>query len=596
MMKEFAMDDLTEAARLWGIEPGYHDVFGHWHEASAETLSRLIAAISHGRALPSRGDEPVFSAEPRRAFQGDGRRLWGLSVQLYAVRSRRNWGHGDFTDLARIVALAGSCGAGAVGLNPLHALFPDRAEQASPYAPNSRLFLNPLYIDVEAIPEFAGTKVATLESDLAALRRAETIDYAGVGRAKLAGLHLAFRHFQAKASAERRADFEMYRCEQGEALLRFACFECLRTIYAPKPWPEWPAPWRNPDRPTLEDFWRMNRAEVEFHEYVQWNADRQLRACKDATHVHGMPIGLYVDLAVGIDPSGADAWSQQDAVLCGISIGAPPDELNTGGQNWGLAPFNPHTLVADDFAPMRQVMAAAMRHAGAIRLDHVLGLKRMFLIPQGSPEGEGAYVQFPFEPLLRTVAEESNRYRCIVIGEDLGTVPEGFRETLARWGLWTYRVMLFERDGEGRFRPPEGYPAEALATFNTHDLPSFQGWLLSHDLRVKRAIGLDPGETDEARAWAHQMLRAILAERGGGNGDDTLAAVASFLAATPSRLVVMSLEDILGEVEQINIPGTVDQHPNWRRKIPVLLEDLEGHGELLRVTRAFAKAGRSCSR
>jgi 4-alpha-glucanotransferase len=242
---------------------------------------------------------------------------------------------------------------------------------------------------------------------------------------------------------------------------------------------------------------------------------------------------------------------------------------------------------------MRQLMAAAMRHAGAIRIDHVLGLKRMFMIPHGSAATDGAYVRFPFEPLLRVIAEESHRFQCVVIGEDLGTVPEGFRDTLACWGLWTYRVMLFEREGDGRFRPPEWYPVEALATFNTHDLPSFRGWMESHDLRVKRGIGVDPGESDEARSWAQQMLRTVLGERAAPHPPHTIAAVAAFLGATPTRLVVIALEDILGEIDQINIPATVDEHPNWQRRLAVPLEDLDGNAELGRVAETFTKAGRN---
>lgn len=587
------MNDLTAAAQRWGVETGYHDVFGHWHAASEATLKRLIATLSGGRDHPPHCDVPPLPAEPRRAFQGDGRRLWALGIQLYAVRSRRNWGHGDFTDLARLVAIAGARGAGGIGLNPLHALFPDHAEQASPYAPNSRLYLNPLYIDVEALPEFPGLGAAGLAGEVVALRQGDLIDYAGVARAKLAGLRAAYERFREGASAERRADFEAYRQEQSEALLRFACFDVLRQLHAPKPWPQWPSPWCNPDRACLEQFRGKHRDAVEFQEFMQWVADRQLQACRDAAGRHAMPIGLYVDLAVGIDPHGADAWSRQDAVLSDISVGAPPDEFNRAGQDWGLAPFNPHTLAAGDFAPMRQLMAASMRHAGAIRLDHVLGLKRVFMIPRGCGAGEGTYVRFPFEPLLRVVAEESNRFHCIVIGEDLGTVPEGFRDTLQRWGLWTYRVMLFEREDDGRFRPPECYPVEALASFNTHDLPSFRGWLQSHDLAVKRALGFDPGESDEARAWAQQCLRSILTERASAYPADDIAAVASFLGVTPSRLVVMALEDILGEIEQVNIPGTTEQHPNWRRKLPVPVEELEQHGGLARVAAAFATAGRS---
>jgi 4-alpha-glucanotransferase len=587
------MKDFTAKAQIWGIEPGYYDVFGKWHDANSDTLARLIAALSSGRKRPSRNDIVALPSDPLRAFQGDGRRLWAFSVQLYAVRSRRNWGHGDFTDLAQIIALAAARGACGVGLNPLHALFPERPELASPYAPNSRIYLNPLYIDVDAIPEFPSVAEAGLEGDVAALRACDMIAYAGVARAKLSGLRLAYERFHTSASAERRADFDAYRREQGETLLRFACFECLRLNFAPKPWREWPAPWRNPDRASLEDFRQARREDCEIHEFTQWIADRQLQTCRDIARQHGLPIGLYIDLAVGIDPQGADSWSRQDTVLADISLGAPPDEFNPDGQDWGLAPLNPHALAADNFASMRQLMDAAMRYAGAIRLDHVLGLKRVFMIPHGCRPNEGAYVRFPFESLLRVVAAESDRSRCIAIGEDLGTVPEGFRETLARWGLWTYRVMLFERENDGRFRPPESYPADTVASFNTHDLPTLRGWLQSHDLQVKRTLGLDPGETDEARAWAQQMLRTILFERAPGCAENDVAAIACFLAATPSRLVVISLEDILGEIEQVNIPGTTDQHPNWRRKLTVPIDDMEGHSDLKRVAQVFKKAGRA---
>ena len=581
------MSDLTETARHWGIENEYYDVFGRRYDAPPDTLARLIGAMAGAGVAP----HPEAAGEPVRAYQGDGRRLWALAVQLYALRSRRNWGIGDFTDLANLATLAAARGSAGIGLNPLHALFTDHAERASPYAPNSRLFLNPLYIDVEAIPEFPGLAAAGLAAEVAALRESEMVGYAGVARAKLHGLKSAHQEFRTGASAARRADFETYRQERGEALLRFACFETLRRRYAPASWQEWPQVWRSPDRAQLEEFRRVHDEDCALHEFMQWTADRQLAACVDLARRHGMPIGLYTDLAVGIDRHGADAWSQQRAVLAEVSIGAPPDEFNPGGQEWGLAPFNPHALAENDFAALRELMRAAMRHAGAIRLDHVLGLKRLFMIPRGQPASAGTYVQFPFEALLRVIAEESRRCRCIVIGEDLGTVPEGLRETMMRWGLWCYRVMLFERDGEGRFRPPEDYPAKAVATFGTHDLPTFQGWLTSHDLRIKRGLGLDPGEEDGARAWAQQCLRNALSGR--SHSPDDVAGIAAFLAATPSRLAVMSIEDVLGVSDQVNIPGTVEQHPNWRRKLPAALEELDHHDGLRRVGEVFAQAGRA---
>ncbi len=584
------MNDLVAIARFWGIEPEYYDVFGNRHDASPETLARLTAAISRGRERADLHDDPAV--EIQRAFQGDGRRLWGIAVQLYALRSQRNWGIGDFTDLADLVTTAAAHGASAIGLNPLHALYIDHPEQASPYAPNSRLFLNPLYIDVDAVAEFPGAAAAGLEAELSALRACELIDYAGVARAKLAGLRRAHQHFRAGADDKRRADFLAFREEEGDTLLRFACFECLRHKYAPRMWPEWPAPWNRPSRGDLQAFRREHAEACEFHEFLQWVADRQLRACQEAAHRHGMPIGLYMDLAVGIDGAGASAWIEQEVVLADVSVGAPPDEFNPHGQNWGLAPFNPQSLPTDDFAVMRSLMAAIMRHCGAIRLDHVLGLKRLFMIPRGMAGEDGTYVRMPFEQLLRVISEESHRHQTIVIGEDLGTVPEHFRETLAQWGLWGLRVMLFERDGDGSFRAPERYPAEALATFNTHDMPSFRGWWEGHDMRVKRGLGLDPGESDEQRAWTQELLRNALAQWAPGYAPDDIAAVAAFLGATPSRLAVIALDDILDVREQINIPGTVDQHPNWLRKLPLPVEELAAHDGLRRVAEAFAQAGR----
>lgn len=578
------MEEVAAAARIWGIEPEYFDVFGNRHPASPETLARLAAMLSAGRAEPAHFD----TLSPQRAFQGDGRRLWAIAVQLYALRSHRNWGHGDFTDLARFVALAAACGASAIGLNPLHALPIERAEEASPYAPNSRRFFNPLYIDVEAISEFPGTASVDLDADIIALRERDLIDYAGVARVKLAALRLAHRQFRLTASDERRADFERYRRQQGDRLLRFACFEVLRAQHGPKPWAEWPAPWREPTGSQLAAFRRNHDEQCEFHEFLQWVADCQLDACHKAARQHGMPIGLYNDLAVGIHPDGADAWMQQEVVLRSVSVGAPPDAFNPSGQDWGLVPFNPQALSANDFAPMRELMRANMRHGGALRLDHALGLKRLFMIPYGGKGG--TYVDFPFEPLLRVISEESHRHRCIVIGEDLGTVPEGFRDMLAQWGLWGCRVMLFEREASGGFRAPETYPAEAVASFNTHDLPSFRGWLEGHDLRVRRTIGVLAGESDEARTRSQAALREALSPYGG----DKVGALAAFLAATPCRLAVIALDDILGVRDQVNVPATTTQiHPNWRRKLPVAIEDLKNHEALQRVAQAFTQAGRS---
>jgi 4-alpha-glucanotransferase len=287
-----------------------------------------------------------------------------------------------------------------------------------------------------------------------------------------------------------------------------------------------------------------------------------------------MRVGLYLDVAVGVQSDGFDAWNEQTAISRHLAVGAPPDSLNTAGQNWGLAGFNAAGLEIKSFEPYREMLRASMRHAGAIRLDHVLGLKRLYLVPRGFGPDNGVYVQMPFEALLATTAQESMAHRCVVIGEDLGTVPEGFREQMADWGIWSYLVMMFERDDRGSFRGLDHYAANALVTFNTHDLSTYAGWRSFSDLALKRSLGIDPGESDDARWHALTMLTDLL--RHNAIDRDDLYAVAGFLARTKSRLLAISLEDLLGVIDQPNIPGTVNEHPNWRRRLPLAIEAIAG--------------------
>jgi len=585
------MDELAANARHWGVEPGYHDVFGHWHDVPEESLRAIVAAISQGRERPAALDRP---ATGELAFQGDGSKLWALAIQLYAIRSRRNWGIGDFGDLQAAIELAADAGASAIGLNPLHALFLDQPENASPYGPNSRLFLNPLYIAVDRVPGFEPD--AQFEREAQSCREPALVDYSRVALLKTKALRLAYERFQRAAAREWCDDFEAFRRERGESLAKFSSFEVLRARYPGRPWREWPEALAAAEPGALADVRKSETEECGFIEYLQWLAHGQLMECRDIAARKGMTVGLYLDLAVGVDPNGADAWAHQRTILAGLSAGAPPDEFNPAGQNWGLAPFSPHALADHDFRLMRELLSSAMRYAGAVRLDHVLGLKRLFIIPKGMDAKEGAYVLFPFEQLLQVVAQESNKHRCIFIGEDLGTVPEGFRETTARWGIWTYRVMIFERWPNGEFNGPQHYPVAALAAFNTHDLPTFSGWMSAADLAVKRAIGIDPGETGESRAGAQAALREALGQFAGPNAVDSFAAAAGFLAATPSRLVSIAIEDMLDVVDQVNIPGTVDQYPNWRRKLPVSLEQWTSQPSFNAVCAAFDYAGRSRKR
>ncbi len=517
-------------------------------------------------------EEVPLIVAPAKAFAGDFDRGWLLAVQLYSVRSARNWGIGDFTDLEGLIELAHRFGADGVGLNPLHVLFDDRPADCSPYSPNSRLFLNALYIDVEQLPEFQAGAVAP--GSLAQLRSSGVVDYVTAAGLKWRALRMAFDKFMADPAIDRWQDFEAFRNERAPLLPRFACFEVLRHKFN-KPWWEWPEPWRHPDESRCAELRQgEDRADIEFVEFVQWIADRQLRACRDHAGRLGMKVGLYLDVAVGVQSDGFDAWNEQVAISRHLGVGAPPDPLNTAGQSWGLAGFNAAGLEIRSFQPYREMLAASMRYAGAIRLDHVLGLKRLYLVPHGFAPDNGVYVKMPFEALLAATALESVAHRCVVIGEDLGTVPEGFRAEIADWGIWSYQVMMFERDDDGRFRDVDHYTANALVTFNTHDLSTYAGWRSFSDLKLKRSLGIDPGESDDARWHALNMLSEMLRHHAIDRED--LYAVAAFMSKTRSRLLAISLEDLLGVTEQPNIPGTINEHPNWRQRLPVALEDIAG--------------------
>jgi len=537
-----------------------------WPPGLPDGVHRLQLSDASGAS-----EELPLLVAPERAFGGDFDRCWVIAVQLYGVRSARNWGIGDFTDLKGLIEFAHHLGADGVGLNPLHVLFDDRPGDCSPYSPNSRLFLNALYIDVEDIPEFkldAATRAA-----LAQLRTHDLVDYVAVAAVKWRALRSAFAAFKANPGLGRWQEFETYRRERGTLLSRFACFEVVRHKFA-TPWWEWPDEWRQPNESACAKLRRArdSAADVEFVEFVQWTADHQLGACAKLAHKLGMRVGLYLDVAVGVQSDGFDAWNEQIAISRQLGVGAPPDPLNTAGQDWGLAGFNAAGLELRGFEPFRQMLAAAMRHAGAVRLDHAFGLKRLYLVPRGFGPANGAYVLMPFEALLAATAQESVAHRCVVIGEDLGTVPEGFREQMNGWGIWSYLVMMFERDDQAAFRNADYYLADALVTFNTHDLSTYAGWRSFSDLKTKRALGIDPGETDEGRWHALGKLDDVLREHGIQSHD--FYSVTSFLARTRSRMMAVSMEDLLGLVDQPNIPGTVYEHPNWRRRLPVSIEQL----------------------
>lgn len=549
------------------------------------------------------GDDGELSARscvivaPPRAYQPrqleHGGRLWGLAIQLYGVRSPHNWGIGDFTDLHDLILWAGRIGAAAVGANPLHALFLDDPDHISPYSPSSRHFINPLYLDVEAIEEFSLCDDAqrlfrsdAYQAKLAHARAAPLVDYHAVTelkRAMLERLHRAFRARTGGDADRRRAELARFRDEHGDSLQRFALFQVLREDMGAndpsmRDWRRWPKALRDPTSAETMAFARSHEAQVEFFAYLQWQADLQLARCAEAGQSAGLPIGLYLDLAVGTDAAGADAWAAPHLVASGATVGAPPDAWNRKGQNWGLPPLNAAALRAQAFKPFAELLRANMCHAGALRIDHVLGLMRLFWIPEGGTPADGAYVRYPFDELIRIVALESRRNRCLVVGEDLGTLPDGFQAAMRAAGLLSYCLLYFERDSSGRFKPPADYPADALVTVSTHDLPTVWGFWSRRDLDEKERVGAYPDAASAAAARRERstdiegLIAALLHERlvrpGHARHVVPLEAILRFIARTPSRLLMIGIEDLLGVEEQANLPGTIDEHPNWRRRLP----------------------------
>lgn len=543
---------------------------------------------------------------------GDGGRTWGLTAQLYSLRSDADWGIGDFTSLGRLAETAAQLGADMLGLNPLHALFPADPGHCSPYSPSNRVFLNPFYIDATAVPEYADcvaaqqlvAQPAFLER-LAAARDGDQVDYAAVAGLKLPVLAALHAHFAELADYRgapnpRAQAYRAFCAQWGEDLRRHALFDALHEHFfdggrGPWGWRDWPEAFRDAGSDAVAAFAKAHAGRVDFFQWLQFEADRQLAAAAARAKAAGMRIGFYRDLAVGADSGGSAAWSDPEALAVGAAVGAPPDLLNLVGQNWGLTPLSPLGLKERAYAPFIAALRANMRCAGALRIDHVMGLMHMFWLPDRDENGDGApgaYVAYPFDDLLRIVALESHRNGCLVIGEDLGTVPEDFRPRMANAGVLSYRVLYFERDrATGDFLPPQAYPAEALATVTTHDLAPLRGFWTGRDLEWRRLLSLYPSD-DMMRAdeWERgvdrwRLLRALedaglrpagYPDNEGGHAwtPDLTAAVHSFLARSPAALLTAALEDALEETEQPNLPGTVDQHPNWRRRLPVKLKDL----------------------
>jgi len=586
--------DLPFAAQLAN---GYHDIE---LRAGADCIGRGMIAVA-----------------PRACYRPpalrNGGRGWGIALQLYGVRTQRNWGIGDFTDLAAIVEQWGGEGVDVVGVNPLHALFPHNPLHMSPYSPSSRLFQNVLYLDVEAVDEFAHCREArervastAFQSSLDALRKAPLVAYPGVAMRKMPILELLYAQARDDArtgSTTRWAAFDAFKTERGESLRRQALFDALQQHFFASDasiwgWPVWPQPYRDPASPAIVAFANDHAERIDFFAWLQWQAELQRANVAERARRAGLAVGLYTDLAVSIDRGGAEAWAGQHLYALGAGVGAPPDIFNLKGQDWGLPPMIPQRLRESGYAPFIETVRANMRNAGALRIDHVMGLLRLYWVPSGATPADGAYVRYPLDDLLGLLALESERHRCLVIGEDLGTVPDEVRVALAQNDILSYRVLLFERDAAGSFHPPRQYPEAALATASTHDLPTLAGWWEGHDIALRAAHGHLGPKPDLAVPMAErirdrgQLLAALARENLLPDGTPLdphavpvltpalASALQAFLARTPSALVIVQPEDLFGVREQANLPGTVDEYPNWRRKLPVSLEDADADGRL----------------
>ena len=558
-------------------------------------------------------------------------RMWGLALQLYSLSSDRNWGCGDFTDLGRIVEWAGrELGTAAIGLNPLHALRNTVPYHISPYAPFSRLYLNELYIDLERLPEFHGSEQAQqqfrspeFQAKLQALRKSQHVDYEAVQTAKRTMLDLAYCRFVKESYSGEEPNlqpktarawlFERFIQSEGASLELYATFQALeeeRRLIQPKSatWHDWPNQFSTPGQP-VHEYAKRHRRRIRFFEYIQWVASDQLNEIRRTTEQLGMPIGLYQDLALGAERNGAEAWIYQSVLAFGADCGCPPDAFAPEGQNWGLPPINPRALHASGYELIIQLLRNNFRFGGAIRLDHVMALFRLFWIPHGKPASEGTYVQYPFEDLLAIVALESVRSKTLVIGEDLGTVPDWVREQLAKAKILSYRVFYFERSTDGEMNSPGDYPAQSLAVATTHDLPTLAGFWSGEDLQVRARLGAITDEAKQHQLWEERqrdkasILRALKRENLLPNGvtedpatapamtTDLCQAIHVYLARTRACIVLANLEDGLGELSQTNLPGTIDSHPNWTRKYAVQVNEI-GCNERLRQLGAVLRSTR----
>lgn len=554
---------------------------------------------------------PKRCYEPAELKRGD--KLWGACVQLYTLRSAHNWGIGDFGDLQRMVSEIATRGGAFIGLNPIHALYPSLPENASPYSPSSRRWLNVMYIDVAAVADFQHDKAAqrwwnkkSTQAAVQAARDADWVDYARVGALKIEGLRFAWQHFAGRDAQEASvADFAKFIEEGGESLQNQAAYDALHSALLKEDatrwgWPVWPENLQHGDSEAVQQFCREQQDEVRFWLWLQWLANRQFDACWQRCQQHQMPVGLYRDLAVGVAEGGSETWCDRELYRLKASVGAPPDILGPQGQNWGLPPMDPQVMRDRGYQPFIELLRANMASCGALRIDHVMSLLRLWWIPYGETANFGAYVHYPVDDLMAILALESQRHQCMVIGEDLGTVPEEIVGKLRDNGIYSWKVLYFEQESEDRYRAPSAWPRQAMASATTHDLPTLRGFWTSGDLTLGESLGVYPdklilsGLFDQRTRQKQALLAALhrfgcVPKRCGKRADKmAMSAVLNrglqrFIADSNSALLGLQPEDWLDMAEPVNVPGTTDQYPNWRRKLSVTQEVMFADSQVNRL-------------
>jgi 4-alpha-glucanotransferase len=593
--------ELIRRAEAAGIAPWYLDWREQRVEVSDETLAAILAALDSAPEVAGEGEPGAVTEDagaPRPRVPAG--RSWGLTVQLYSVRSRASWGHGDLRDLTGLAEWsARDLGAGFVLINPLHAAEPLPPVSSSPYLPMTRRYVSPLYLRVEDIPEYGALDAAQrerIEALAAPLRArnatADLIDRDAVWAAKRAALEIIY---QVPLSDRRRREYERFRRDQGRDLADWAQWCALAERYGPD-WRSWPEPVRQP-RGGADDthvppgpLGPLAPGE-DFHAWLQWHADQQLAAAQRAALAAGMETGIITDLAVGAHPGGADAWAHQDLLVGGLSVGAPPDEFNQRGQDWSQPPWHPRRLAEAGYRPLADLFGAALRHAGGLRVDHVMGLMRLWCIPQGMPPDRGAYIRYDHRASVAALAGQAGRAGAVAIGEDLGTVDQWIRDYLAASAILGTTMLWFAREPDGTPLAPAHWRRNCMATVGTHDVPPVAAFRTGEQVTVRARLGLLKISEDSERTaaglmldgWRDALVREGLIPAGPLPGpDEFTVALYAYLARTAAVLVGVSLADAVGDRRAQNLPGTSDEYPNWRIPLcdaggnAVLLEDLPG--------------------